>query len=243
MSPALAATSDLSIDEALLLEEIGFEPRSFVVGSAFYHIGYTLASWTRNEEMPTLTHAMVDAREIALGKLVAHAQAVGADGIVGVQLKVDHHGHHAEFLATGTAVKARSGDWRVGGKPFTSDLSGQDFWALVRAGYRPHRLVMGACVYHVAHQGLGAFFKTVGNNCELESYTAALYDARELAMSRLQSEAAATGASGVVGLRLTEGSYGWHSHVIEFAALGTSIAPTGQPHQHEPVLPILTANR
>jgi uncharacterized protein YbjQ (UPF0145 family) len=243
MTAAIAATSDLSIDEALLLEEIGFEPRSFVVGSAFYHIGYTLASWSRNEEMPALTAAMVHARELALGKLVAHAAQVGADGVVGVKLVVDHHGQHAEFLATGTAVKARAGDWSVGGKPFTSDLSGQDFWALVRAGYRPHRLVMGACVYHVAHQGVGAFFKTVGNNVELETYTTALYDARELAMARMQAEAAATGATGVVGLRLTEGSYGWHSHIIEFAALGTSIAPTGQPHQHEPVMPVLMANR
>lgn len=243
MTAHLASTSDLSIDEALLLEEIGFEPRSFVVGSAFYHIGYTLASWSRNEEMTALTAAMVNARELALGKLVAHAAKVGADGVVGVKLVVDHHGHHAEFLATGTAVKARGGDWRVGGQPFTSDLSGQDFWALVRAGYRPHRLVMGACVYHVAHQGVGAFFKTIGNNIELTTYTTALYDARELAMARMQAEAAATGATGVVGLRLTEGSYGWHSHVIEFAALGTSIAPTGQPHQHEPVLPILVANR
>lgn len=239
----MSATSDLSIDEALLLEELGFEPVSFVVGSAFYHIGYALASWSRNEEMPTLTAAMHDARAVAMQKLVRAAQHAGADGVVGVQLKVDHHGHHAEFLATGTAVKARGGDWRVGGEPFTSDLSGQDFWALVRAGYRPHRLVMGACVYHVAHQGLGSFFKTIGNNIELESYTAALYDARELAMGRMQAEAQATGAVGVVGTRLTEGSYGWHSHIIEFAALGTSIAPTGQPAQHEPILPVLLANR
>ena len=29
------------------------------------------------------------------------------------------------------------GSFRVEDKPFTSDLSGQDFWTLLNAGYRP----------------------------------------------------------------------------------------------------------
>jgi len=41
------------------------------------------------------------------------------------------------------------------GKPFTSDLSGQDFWTLLQTGYFPQGLVMGTCVYHIAHRGIG----------------------------------------------------------------------------------------
>ena len=47
-------------------------------------------------------------------------------------------------------------NWRNNKRqPFTSDLSGQDFWTLIRAGYAPLGLVMGSCVYHIAHQRMG----------------------------------------------------------------------------------------
>ncbi|HEY9180590.1 MAG TPA: heavy metal-binding domain-containing protein, partial [Candidatus Baltobacteraceae bacterium] len=51
----------------------------------------------------------------------------------------------------------------------------------------------------------------------------AIYDARELAMSRMQAEAEAHGAEGIIGMRITEQSWIWQPHVIEFMAIGTSI--------------------
>jgi uncharacterized protein YbjQ (UPF0145 family) len=241
MRPPGGYTSDLSVDEALLLEEVGFEPVEFVMGSSYFHVGYQLAGWSQNQEMERLTQSMVAARGAAMHKLTSEVAALGADGIVGVRVDVDHREHHAEFVAMGTAVVARENRerWRVGGGPFTSDLSGQDFWALVRGGYRPRAMVMGCCVYHVAHQGLGQWMSRVGNNCEMPTFTQALYDARELAMERMQAEARAAGAAGVVGMRVTENSYGWHTHVIEFLALGTAVAPSGEPGVHEPITPIL----
>jgi uncharacterized protein YbjQ (UPF0145 family) len=178
-----------------------------------------------------------------MGKLMRDVERLGADGVVGARVLVDHREHHAEFVAMGTAVRARDGGgpWRVRGRPFTSDLSGQDFWALVRGGYRPRAMVVGCCVYHVAHQSLGKWLGTFGNNCEMPNFTQALYDARELAMARMQAEASAAGASGVVGMRLSEGSYGWHSHIIEFLAVGTAVAPSGAPGEHEPIAAILDA--
>ena len=102
---------------------------------------------------------------------------------------------------------------------------------------------MGSCVYHVAHQSLGAWLGKLGNNCEMPNFTEAFYGARELAMKRMQAEAAAAGGTGVVGVRVEEGSHGWHSHVIEFLAIGTAIAPSGAPALHEPISPILSAAR
>lgn len=110
---------------------------------------------------------------------------------------------------------------------FTSDLSGQDFYTLISAGYRPLGLVMGTCVYHVAHQGLGSWVKRVGRNTEMPNFTQALYDARELAMERMQTEAEQLEAQGIVGVQLTEGNHGWNSHVIEYFAIGTAVTPTG----------------
>jgi hypothetical protein len=43
---------------------------------------------------------------------------------------------------------------------FTSDLSGQDFWTLIRAGYAPLGPVMGSCFCHIAHQ---RFANVIGN--------------------------------------------------------------------------------
>ena len=48
---------------------------------------------------------------------------------------------------------------------------------------------MGSCVYHVAHRGTLQSMAQTGRNVELPNFTQALYDARELAMQRMQTEA------------------------------------------------------
>ena len=68
----------------------------------------------------------------------------------------------------------------------------------------------------------------IGQNCEMPTYTQALYDARELALSRMQSEAEELQAEGIVGAQVTERSHGWGSHVIEYFALGTAIVAIRQ---------------
>jgi uncharacterized protein YbjQ (UPF0145 family) len=95
-------------------------------------------------------------------------------------------------------------------------------------------MVMGSCVYHVAHQGLGQWFKQVGQNVEMTNYTQALYDARELAMERMQAEAVSLNAQGIVGAQINERNHGWGSHVIEFFAVGTAVTPISVDHQVPP---------
>ena len=238
-------TSDLSINEFLLVREAGFDPVGLVVGSSIYHIGYQRANWTQNQEMSVLTQAMYHARELAMTRMEEEANALGADGIVGVRLEVTQHEWGealAEFVAIGTAIRSRSGQHfrNKHGMPFTSDLSGQDFWTLLRAGYRPVGMVMGNCVYHVSHQGLGQWFNQAGRNVEMTNYTQALYDARELAMERMQAEAVSLAAQGVVGAQIVERSHGWGSHVIEFFAVGTAVVTIAEDHEvPEPSLTLL----
>ena len=237
-------TSDLSMDEVLLLDEMGFEPVDLVFGTSYYHIGFQQAAWSSNTEIDTMTRAMIDARESAMQRLMTRVAECGADGVVGVRIEIDHENDHANFLAIGTAVRTKdrtqSHAWRLrDGLPFSSDLSGQDFYALARAGFKPRTLVMGNCVYHVAHQSLGAWMKTSSwQNVELETFTVALYEAREIAMERMQKEATAVGATGIVGVDVREGQYGWSSHVIEFLAVGTAIAPTGVEPTHGNIFPM-----
>ena len=61
---------------------------------------------------------------------------------------------------------------------------------------------MGSCVYHVAHRGMLQSIKQTGQNVELPNFTQALYDARELAMERMQAEAEEVEAEGIVGVQL-----------------------------------------
>src|SRR5215831_18189037 len=172
-------TSDFSVNEFLLVRKAGFEPIGLCVGSCVYHVGIQYGSWSKNQELEVLSKAMYHARELAMSRMRAEAAAMGADGIVGVE-----HGEGREGF--------RSHD----GGPFTSDLSGQDFWSLLHSGYRPVEMVMGTCVYHVAHRGVLSAFRSVGQNVELENFTAAMYEAREIAIERMQHEAAAAKAEG-----------------------------------------------
>ncbi|HUX42780.1 MAG TPA: heavy metal-binding domain-containing protein [Rectinemataceae bacterium] len=229
-------TSDLSVNEFLLVKEAGFEPVGMVVGSSIYHIGYQQSSWNKNQEMNVLTQAMYHARELAMSRMEEEADALGADGIIGVRLEIkmlEWAENLAEFVAIGTAVvaKDRATNWKtVTDKPFTSDLSGQDFWTLLRSGYRPLGFVMGVCVYHIAHQSFGQMLKSAGMNTEMVNFTQALYDSRELAMERMQAEATQLKAEGIVGVTIEEGSYGWSPHVIEFSALGTAVVAMRADH-------------
>ncbi|NNN20624.1 MAG: YbjQ family protein [Acidimicrobiales bacterium] len=228
-------TSDLSVNEFLLVKEAGFHPRGLVFGSSIYHIGLQGRSWKQSQELGNLTQAMYTARELAMARMEAEAEVLGADGVVGVRLDIkfyDWGEHSAEFIAIGTAVSAdEAGNWKQpNGKPFTSDLSGQDFWTLIQSGYAPVGLVMGTCVYHVAHRGFMQAAMQAGQTTELTNYTQALYEARELAMTRMQQEAQELNAEGIVGVQLSEKSHMWGSHVIEYLAVGTAVRPLRENH-------------
>jgi uncharacterized protein YbjQ (UPF0145 family) len=218
-------TSDFSVNEFLLVRKAGFEPIGLCVGTCVYHVGIQYRSWSKNQELDVLSKAMYHARELAMTRMRAEATAMGADGIVGVKLTIKR----LEWDGTGVV----HGDGHTGfrahdGGPFTSDLSGQDFWSLLHSGYRPVEMVMGSCVYHVAHRGMLTGLSNMGQNVELENYTSAMYEAREIAIDRMQYEAEAAKAEGVVGVEIREGSHGWQTHVIEFFAIGTAVLPLDQ---------------
>jgi len=221
-------TSDLSVNEFLLIEDCDFEPLGLVVGSSIYHVGIQVVRWTASQELDILSRAMYHARELAMARMEAEAEELGADGVVGVRLDIRFYewGQNlAEFVAIGTAVRHKvGGSWRTpAGKPFTSDLSGQDFWTLLQTGRRPVALVMGNCVYHVAHRHMLSAMGQAYQNLELPNFTQALYTARELAMERMQYEARQVGSEGVVGVQITEKNHIWGHHAIEFFTIGTAV--------------------
>jgi uncharacterized protein YbjQ (UPF0145 family) len=238
-------TSDLSVNEFVLVTQAGFEPLGMVMGTSVYHVGVQTAGWKVSQELGYLSQAMYTARELAMSRMEAEAAQLGADGVIGVVLRPMNYqffGDVIEFVAVGTAIRSTDGQQyrNIDGKPFTTTLSGQDFWTLWQHGWLPRRLVLGTCVYHVAHQTLRQTLSQSGVNTELPTFTQALYDARELAMSRMQYEGQQIGADGIVGTSVNDHRF-WGEHAIEFLALGTAvnrIRPDTIPVQPHMTMPL-----
>jgi uncharacterized protein YbjQ (UPF0145 family) len=236
------SVSHLSVEHQLMFSHAGFDVLGIVQGSSVYHIGFQQAAWNRSQEVGVLTQAMYHARELAITRLEEEADQIGADGVVALELRLTRYewGHDMlSVLAIGTAVKHRSNElFRApNGRPFTTNLGGKSIKLVLESGHRPIGMVMGNCVYHVAHQSMRAALKQAGRNQEMPNFTQALYDARELAMSRVQAEAEELRADSVIATSVTEGSHGWGSHVIEFFALGTAVVKTAAaPAVHDPAV-------
>ncbi|HEX4244400.1 MAG TPA: heavy metal-binding domain-containing protein [Acidimicrobiales bacterium] len=106
-------TSDLSGRDFALLARAGYVPAGMVMGVCVYHVarrqfGEWLKTQNANVELELITTALYDSRELAMERMQLESHALGADGIVGVQIKEETNvwgSHVIEFLAIGTAVR------------------------------------------------------------------------------------------------------------------------------------------
>ncbi len=119
---------------------------------------------------------------------------------------------------------------------FTSNLSASELLLTRERGFKPLGQVMGTSVYNVGWQWTPGS-SWYASSQELETLTAANYDARHLALGRLRQEAKLLGADGVVGVRLQIRDFEGGSGLLEFAAFGTAVRREGAPPSHgEPFL-------
>ena len=107
----------------------------------------------------------------------------------------------------------------------------QDFFRLLAAGAVPVAFVLGTCVYHIAHQSAMQALRQAGQNQEMVQFTQGVYDARELALSRMQAEAAQARAGGIVGVNVAVSNHVWGEHATEFLATGTAIRRLAAEHR------------
>jgi uncharacterized protein YbjQ (UPF0145 family) len=220
-------TSDLSVSEFTLLEHTGFDAIELVMGVSVYHVGFQPGRGMQPGEYQVLSQAMYTARMNAINRLIAETVKVGGDGVIGVKLGYRAHSADAlEFTAIGTAVRHRDGTAshrQPSGAPFTSHLDAKELYQLLNVGWCPVSFVLGTCVYHIAVQGVMQTMRQVGQNIELAQWTQGFYDAREIAMTRLQAEGERDGAQGVVGVTVTTSEWVWGGHTLEFYVSGTSV--------------------
>ena len=91
--------------------------------------------------------------------------------------------------------------------------------------------MLGTCVYHIAHQSMMQTLRQAGQNQEMVVFTQGIYEARELALVRMQSEAAQAGSSGIVGVTVGVSNHVWGEHATEFLATGTAIRRLSEEHK------------
>jgi uncharacterized protein YbjQ (UPF0145 family) len=240
------ALSELSVTEFLTLARVGFYPHGIVIGSSLYEAGTQYDWQVSTREVSALSDAMRQARTFAMKAMRTEASNVGAEGVVDVRLELEHHTWRGarqvvKFVAMGTAIgfdRNRAPEAMKGapslrlsdGTPFTSDLTGPDFVALLRAGYRPVTLAMASCVYGLDPRELRRYR---GQDAEITTFTQAFFDARETAMDRLQADlfrehprGTPDEPAGIVGMTVKEETYGERQSapLVEFSAVGTAVA-------------------
>jgi uncharacterized protein YbjQ (UPF0145 family) len=199
-------TSDLSVSEFLLARDAEVHPISQVMGSCIYHVGQIPDYKGKTSEITVISDAHRESRRAALSRLYQEAALVGADAVIGVHLRDrmitmgargkggDDGGEVLEFTVVGTAVRA---PWitHPAGQPIITDLSGQELWALAQDGFEPCGFLFEFCRYHVWH-----VTKNVGSGCiQLTAASEAVAQARSIAATKLQQQAAQVGAEFVVG--------------------------------------------
>ena len=245
-------TSDLSIAELGLTRQVGFEPLGQVMGASVYHVGYQWmrASWAlsgQSYELDVLTNAYAEARSLALSRLKHEAGLLRATAVVGVRLiqrRSDWDGVPLEFSAIGTAVREiaarRSDDPHK--PPVITTLSGQEYWTLLQAGFRPVGIAAGNCTYYQVssyrtRQAMSSVWSAFQNQ-ELTDYTRSLYTARALTMNRMNGQARVLGGSGIVDTKIHIDAEPHHVEsnntqrvdlLYHCTAIGTAIVPWPGP--------------
>jgi len=213
-------TSDLSIDETLLLHSIGWEPVDLVFGVSWWSIPWGVWQWQTGEITEAST-AFAGAMSEAAEQLRSECAHAGGSGVVGVEVELRVTSHHVDVSLSGTAIR-RVGSKQVGFE-FISDLSARDFALLTRAGWWPLGLATGASFVVAPRRGVRQWAGQQGQNVELPNLTEALYLAREGAMARMQEAGQAMQADGVVRVNLREGPLGYNARVMQFVAVGTAV--------------------
>jgi len=238
-------TSDLSVDEALLLHAAGWEPLDLVCGVAVVSVPVGVWNWGRGA-ISLASDAHNAAVDQAVRLLRGECGKVHGHGVVGVRVEVTVRTHHIDVELVGTAVRPMNGKEGRGtdaalALPFVSDLSARDFTLLQRAGWMPVGLAFGASFVYSPRRTAGAAMKQSTQNVELTNYTEAMYSARESAMEKMQHSALDVGGEGVVQVKVTEGPMSFARHAIGFTAWGTAVKLVTEAHQFvqpEMVLPL-----
>jgi uncharacterized protein YbjQ (UPF0145 family) len=255
-----AFTSDLSVADFALCHQLGLAPLSQVMGSSIYQVGWQNTPWPITAggfmfELSPISDAWNEVRRRALNRLAQEATHVGADAVVGVDIRTSAHDwaeNSIEYVVIGTAVRGTRGAQPTPGgaeSPVITELAVADYSKLMQAGLAPLGVVAWSSAFFVrasyATQMMGGLGGTIGftQNQELPEFTEGIYAARETVMQRMTAQATQLGATGVIGARINHsvqrletgsGRYAQGGLMVTFHAIGTAIREHEQASLHPP---------
>ena len=220
--------------------DAGYQPVQHAFGNISYMMGIggglmgSLKGMARGE-IKEYSDVFNATRHKALDRIVAQAKSCTANAVLGIRTKIMFwHGTH-EMLMTGTAARNSALAATADSIPVTSDLTGEELWALTSLGYAPVKLLISASIYSLGVVGgLKSAFKSFTKG-EINDLTTLIHDAREVAIDRLKKEADALGADEVVGVKTYIADLG--GHLTEFLAIGTAVKKSGGVAVKTPALP------
>jgi uncharacterized protein YbjQ (UPF0145 family) len=231
--PATAVfSSDLSPDEAALLRRNGYRPLGLVSGSAMYHVGTAYASAYSDCEVTVLSNAYNEATRLAVSRMQQEATAIGAQGVVGVRFEIARHEWSQKSIEVQLLGTAVAGPERTAAAPWLSDLSGQEWFALHRAGYDPAGLVYGHCTWFILTTQLDEWNEMSVVNNELRHFSDALRQCRTRANGLVTTMARQLRAVGVVGVHLSR-------RLEEIRLTGAGLNPAYEREHHNLTLSII----
>jgi uncharacterized protein YbjQ (UPF0145 family) len=249
--------SALSSDEFMAIRSVGFEPVGQVLGAAVYNVGYTggygcPGAWAGYGGYVTpyqsvtavsssgslgaygpMVQTLYQARHKAIERMSAECAELGGHGVVGVLLTIGTFpAGGLEFKAIGTAVRAPGGVPLK--RPFTSDLSGQDFAKLIMAGWVPVGMALGISI-GARHDDWLTINQTRwgSGNSEVSGYTDLVNQSRHDARTQLERDVTRMGGEGVVvktmDMRIRERECPMQEHrrdhIAEVTIIGTATVP------------------
>jgi uncharacterized protein YbjQ (UPF0145 family) len=218
--------------------DCGYMPLQFVFGNVAYSIGVGNAilgglKTLARGEIAEYTDIFYHTRHLALSRVIAEAQQVGANAVVGIRTTILPFGSTAvqEMLMLGTAShSAVCRDAHESGQVnlppvVTSDMTCEEMWNMGAAGYVPMKLVIGTSVYSLGLAGgIAAWAKNFVKG-EISELTTLIYEARERSLARMAAEAQGLDADDIVGIKTYVYSLG--NGLIEFLCIGTAVKYVG----------------
>lgn len=259
------AGSLLSVPDAAALAAVGFEPVGEAMGCIVQHLGWrgygcgyvygwndarTVTSSTTNRwaGFAPYVKALNHAWDTALGRMLAEASALGADGVVGVRLATTSlDAANREFLALGTAVRGRTPTRAR--QPFATELSGADLGKLLHAGWVPSGIAIGVSV-GVRHDDYRTRRQTMRwqANTEVDGYTELVTSVRRDARRQFERRVRALGGEAVLVSRMdlqvwaNEVGEDHQDHYAEALVTGTTATgfhtPASTPTSTLTILPL-----
>jgi uncharacterized protein YbjQ (UPF0145 family) len=190
-------------------------------------------------DVPAVRGLLEQARHRAVERMREECGGLGGDGVVGVRLSVrSFYGNGLEFMAIGTAVRADGA--KRPKRPFTSDLSGQDFAKLMHSGWVPVDLVQGVGAVIRHDDWAQRMQQSSWSNQEMIGLTQLVNTARAAARDSIARDAAQRGGQHIVlqdmqlnvfETRCAYGGEDAHDHLVDAFLWGTAIVPIDAKHR------------